>query len=270
MIIHVLRSLKLDAHWISTPGIPGKWAFLLKKYELLLFPFLFKTQENVYAINLWGRKLLLPSYSHIGLLQSNFPDHMALREYVSKNPIVVDVGAHVGEFAMFAEIVLNAKQIYSFEPVKKSFELLSHNTSNTNYNVAIGNSSSLELFVPEQTGMSSQSKTTEPYYKERVSCTSLDAIQAIQSIHTIDLLKIDVEGMEYDVISASPKTIKKSSYITIEAALQRPGTKNAVDTIELLKEICPSIQLIHIGHIHRYSDTGIQAAVDFIFHNPQS
>ena len=43
---------------------------------------------------------------------------------IDENDVVVDVGAHIGLFALYASQFCNNGKIYSFEPVKENYDLL--------------------------------------------------------------------------------------------------------------------------------------------------
>ena len=115
--------------------------------------------------------------------------------------------------------------------------------------------------------MSSKFKHPTTVGKTVAQCKPLDLVVEIQALPTIDLLKIDVEGMEYDVITSSPNTVRKSKYIVMETMIDRTSYQTGLSVLSTLHQITPSMELIHIGHIIKYADTGKQAAVDLVFRN---
>lgn len=69
-------------------------------------------------------------------------DCYRLRDYPDAAPtVILDIGAHIGTFAVLAAQLWPAAEIYCFEPNKRSFELLCENTRTFGnvrcYNVAI-------------------------------------------------------------------------------------------------------------------------------------
>ncbi|MCE9642939.1 MAG: FkbM family methyltransferase [Candidatus Andersenbacteria bacterium] len=266
--LRIFRSLKLDMQWITTQNIPEKWKFLKTKYMLIAMPSLFWNNKiNAFGIPGWGRTTYIAKPDRIENIQSIFIDHAHLQKIAPKNGIVVDVGANIGEFALFAHTVLSPKKIYSFEPVPRSFELLEENNNDFHFNGAICNEKKMLIHINEQSGMSSKFKLPSTIGTTVAMCKSLDDIPELQALPTIDLLKIDVEGMEHDVIASSPTTVKKSKYLAVETALKRDASQDGLATLSLLKQLQPELRLIYIGHIITYADTGEQAAVDMVFKN---
>lgn len=133
---------------------------------------------------------------------------------IEPGDIVFDVGAHIGTFARLAAHY--GGEVYCFEPEPDNFEMLYRNTravSNIHREqIAVSNSHlfllvddtrpELHTLIPYKTD-----KTIEVYYK------SLDEI--MRPFEYIDLLKMDIEGAEYDVLYES-KTLSKVKQITME------------------------------------------------------
>ncbi|OGY31140.1 MAG: hypothetical protein A3C02_00950 [Candidatus Andersenbacteria bacterium RIFCSPHIGHO2_02_FULL_45_11] len=264
----IYLSFVIDVHWLRTPRIPDRWKYLLQKYFFLLFPYLYWNKEhNAYKLKLLNRIVYIPTIEHITFLQGTYIDHAYLKQYIKPNAVVIDVGAHAGEFALVCTTLLNAQEIYSFEPLKKIYELLRLNTPYAAYHAAVGTAEHQTLYIPKNTVASSIFQTSPEDTPEESHSISLDGMPQITRLPHIDLLKIDVEGMEYDVLMASKTAIKKSSYICIEVSMHRPSTKSALDTLALIKECVPNIQIVHIGTIFPFK-TGRQVAVDILLHNP--
>lgn len=263
----ILLSLAIDIQWLTTPGIPYKLRYLWKKYLFLCFSFAFwDAKSHSYRLSLFGQTMHIPNREHIAFLQGTFTDHAYLQTYIAPGATIIDIGAHVGEFALVCSTCLAAKDIFSFEPVKYPYELLSLNTRFHTFHAAVGNGNEVTMYIPQNTLTSSIFKTSQNDTVEVLSCISPDTLPEIASLPHIDLFKIDVEGMEYDVISASKETIRKSSHILVELSLNRPCTKSALDTIALLKEFIPDIQLLHVGTVFTIHTN--QVAVDMLFSNP--
>jgi FkbM family methyltransferase len=134
---------------------------------------------------------------------------------------IIDIGANCG----LATIIL-AKQnpesiIYSFEPHYPTFELLEENVKINNltnvklFNIAVSDSSDKKLQLINNPGCSGGNTTcsdvsvfskycnSEEISYSTVDCISLDDIISKYQIDSIELLKIDCEGAEYEIIYSS-------------------------------------------------------------------
>lgn len=113
---------------------------------------------------------------------------------------VVDIGANIGAFAIFISQRYPDCTINCYEPIKTNFKFLKQNTQHIKnrinyFNVAVGE---VEYLYRGQTCCEWTSGNTETVqhddYKEKV-----DWIHPSE-IPVADLLKIDVEGMEFDIL----------------------------------------------------------------------
>ena len=115
LLTRAFRSVQLDIQWIKTPAIQEKWRFLLTKYLFIAAPFLFWNKTaGAFKIPGWKRATYITSPDRIAHLQSIFIDHAHLQNIIPKGGILVDVGAHIGEFALLANTCLSPKEVYSF------------------------------------------------------------------------------------------------------------------------------------------------------------
>ena len=139
-----------------------------------------------------------------------------------KSPIIFDVGAHYGETEkIMSSIFINSK-IFCFEPFVPSFEILarSANISTRLYNFGFSDFSGESFFesnyydatnsllpLAPDVDLSWTAHSLRP--KERLKCqfSTIDDFVAANSITRIDLLKIDVQGSEYKVISGASKAL---------------------------------------------------------------
>ena len=128
------------------------------------------------------------------------------------DPVVVDVGAHIGCFTVFIAAKLSAATVYALEPAKSNFDLLTRNIA----------ANSLSKVVPLQVALSGESGRTILHHAaenwghslypdlagangltEKVTAMSLDEFIRSNSISKIDYLKMNIESAEYDVLLRS-------------------------------------------------------------------
>lgn len=149
-------------------------------------------------------------------------------------PCVVDLGANIGVFAARAAQV--ACRVLAFEPNPINFQRLARNTESRlqvgiEQSAVAGKSGSLRLYRPRGPGMSgsysSFSTGNEQLSDEYddVSAVTLDRIFAEHEIASCSLLKMDIEGQEYEVLyAASDATLGRIQRIHGEYHDVKPAT----------------------------------------------
>jgi len=131
------------------------------------------------------------------------------------NATVIDLGANIGAFSVYAVIMGRNTRVYAYEPMPETYQALQENIRLNrltraikcfNYAVA-GTPAVRELFV---TGTNFFFPTLiapiKPQETESqpVRCTTLAEIIDLNKLARVDLLKIDVEGGEYDILYRTP------------------------------------------------------------------
>jgi FkbM family methyltransferase len=120
---------------------------------------------------------------------------------------IVDVGSNIGASAVFFAINNPNSKIYCFEPDPNNFELLKLNTKKFPcikiYNKAISfEKGFIELNIGNSTSLSSSVYKRDILDKSvKIEALSLKDILEIEKIEKIDLLKMDIEGYEWDIFS---------------------------------------------------------------------
>lgn len=135
--------------------------------------------------------------------------------------VIFDIGANVGYFTLLAAHATgNNSRVFAFEPVTRTFNRLKENLKLNEIKatvitekLAVGKSdSTLTIHVGNQYnwGMSSVNQHEESSSEaETINCISLDSYTGKKGISRIDLIKIDVEGAEFDAISGMLNSIEK-------------------------------------------------------------
>ena len=151
-----------------------------------------------------------------------------------KSSVVFDVGANIGQTAIYFNKVFPDATIYSFEPVKRSFDELLENTQNfprvkANH-VGFGeHNESLEITLnsnPTSTGNSLKPNlmnTSPDGIKEILSIQRIDTFCEENDIGNIDFLKIDTEGWEIQTLVGASKKIAEGK---IKAIICEVGFTN--------------------------------------------
>ena len=182
------RPIRLLAHYIGSKPLPEKYLE-------------FKD----------GRKIFLSNYPHdlitIMVVCSK-------REYgdVPKNAIVLDVGANIGAFCLFAKLN-GACRVVAFEPNPEAFDILQKNIrengfqeSITAVNVAVSDMDDSLVWISQDSDPNNHIVDQEKNSQEnsiRVKTISLKSLLLQYSLDHVDLMKVDCEGAEYKIIESS-------------------------------------------------------------------
>ena len=126
---------------------------------------------------------------------------------IGARDIVVDLGAHIGAFAVRAAGQAHEGQVFAYEASEKNYALLTENRQlNGMDNLQIENSAvsdkrgSMSLYRPVDNGSLGSLLHESSRFMETVHATTFADIIAEHRLERIDLLKIDVEGSEYDIL----------------------------------------------------------------------
>lgn len=146
---------------------------------------------------------------------------------LTKDSVVVDAGAHRGEFS--AEIIRRfGCQCHLVEANPKLVETLIIARAESVTTVALGGRDGRGMLHisenPEATGLFDAGPKTASVEVETISLATL--MQRL-GITKIDILKLDIEGAEFDLIAATPNEIlQRISQITVEFHDFKPVFRN--------------------------------------------
>jgi FkbM family methyltransferase len=145
-----------------------------------------------------------------------------IRDLLRDGGTFVDIGANIGSYTLIGS-ENNAARVYAFEPHPVTFQLLRKNIELNQrdnvvlHNVALGSSEG-EVFFTDWTGSSINHivpGTQQPSGTIAVPCHRMDQLCQIGGI-TPQIVKIDVEGFEYDVLLGFGDLISSVQVLMIE------------------------------------------------------
>jgi len=189
-----------------------------------------------------------------------------LKEYerpgfeIKNDDIIIDIGSHVGLFALFSAQFCKSGTIYCFEPVKENFEMLKsnlelNNTTNviaTNAAVSTDNGTVTIYLNEDESG---HSMHVEGSKSIQVKSLSLQNIFESHNIERCDFLKVDCEGEEYSIMDSLPTLYyKRIAKICIEyhfANTKQDLLENLINKLESLSfKIKTRMILSDIGFLY--------------------
>lgn len=196
-------------------------------------------------LNDWVQKVIYQTnnFYEISMLQD-------IKNRLGADKVIIDVGANIGNHTVFFSKVCRAKKVYSFEPQLNIFNVLKKNVVLNEvdnivqiYNMGLGKehtSANITVLDENNYGMSKLNKVKNG----EIEINSLDNI-LIDKVTTIDMIKIDVEGMELEVLEGAKNIlIKFKPIIYIEAG-----------TDEEFKNVLKFLECFNYKAIYRFNAT---------------
>ncbi len=201
-------------------------------YIKLLLPTIFKLGKEGQVLKVHGLKISVTNgWGDKQIIREVFCDKYYNNKYIQLRRIktMVDLGGHKGYVSLlYTKLVSNIK-VVALEPEADNYK---HFKKNIQLNSLSKNIKVLKNAVWEKDCTKTFYKTNgftagHTLYEKRASkqnnesydveCLSLQTIMRVSGLKSIDLLKIDVEGAEYNVLFNLNKTILKGiKYIVIE------------------------------------------------------
>lgn len=210
--------------------LPRYYEFLEQRSKLELARYV--SQDG--SVKLFGRPFKASYHAILALAESViFEDQYHAKQALRDDSVIIDAGANVGIFSVFANSIAQRGHVYAFEPVKSTFSVLQKNASNypaiTCVHAGLGNSVAVKNVLDmgyANNGMLSGTSVIEDssLYDssgaerainsmmgnlEPAQITTIDAFVSDNDIPRVDFIKIDTEGYESRILSGASATINK-------------------------------------------------------------
>ena len=225
----LVRSWKILKNWYLYPLV----YFKLTKKDYVIF----ETRSGL-KIKIRVNSTDLMALTHVWMIQEYSDDNFS----INNDDIIIDVGAHIGLFALFASQFCKNGKIFCYEPIKENYKILIENIEmNQIQNIFPNNlavtkeTSRVKIFLNDD--QSGHSMFTQNKNFVEVDSKSLSDIFIDNGIKECDFLKLDCEGAEYEIIESLPSDLfTKINKTAIEYHM--------VDTKpELLKQLINKLKL---------------------------
>lgn len=200
-----------------------------------------------------GTQVIVPLNNGLKIhLRSRTADRMIFKEIflqeiynkhgidVEENDTVIDIGANVGMFTLYASQKAKSGCVFSFEPFEENYQLLM-NQVNTNKlkNVfafkkgVFNKEGTQDLFLSGINTGGHSIQFEQEGGKITIDVITLSKFCTDNNIHQIDFLKIDCEGSEFEILKSDPSILQKVRKLVMEC---HPYGNETVDgMIDLLK-----------------------------------
>ena len=266
MAMHPLKkisySIKLDVNWLKVKAVSlqKQLSYIAMKYYRLLMG-----GNSIPFLN--QKQFLYDNRNTPATLQSYPVEIQLLDKWVDfdHERHVLDVGANIGQFSVTLASMFPETKIWCFEPNPNAFQLLTKNVADFEvkcFNYAVGAPGVLPFyFVPGFSAKGSflasnasinLGKVTTSEIKVDVVALDTETANELGIPDFYDLIKIDVEGFEYEVLNALSGI--RAKHIYIEFSMGRSHSYSFPELIDRIREIFGPVEVLYCDGID-LSDT---------------
>lgn len=157
---------------------------------------------------------------------------------------VVDIGANIGTFSIYAASSDSGVRLYAYEPIPANYEILLKNIADNGYQSRI---TAFNMGVASKTEKRKIYLISSPEHSLfadaeqedgiSVDCLSLNDVIERNGISKIDLLKINAEGAEYEILYSAPREcFEKIDEIRLEYHEHETDRYNVDDLLSFLEQ----------------------------------
>lgn len=154
-----------------------------------------------------------PYFYYGGLQHESFTDEL-FKVYLRPGDVILDIGANVGYYTrLVSKLVGNTGKVYAFEPMPAAIRILKMNIEDLDnvilHEVAVSNKKGFDKFTVRVKGATS-SLGDDKNSAEVITVSTNTIDNMLSGINKIDMIKIDVEGYEYEVLEGAIETIRET------------------------------------------------------------
>lgn len=212
-------------------GIPATIRFFIEKHVL-------KVKELKILLKGTGNPIYLRNFtSDLRVFGQLFINEEYKEGVEALRPeVLIDAGANIGLASLYFNRYFPDISIYAFEPENSNYNLLEKNTRlypNIHiFKKAVWHESRLLSIIKDTSHDSFSVKEAYKSNVENVEGTSINDFLRINNISQIDLLKIDIEGAEYNLFSKNTEWLLKTKTIIVEIHERlHPGSTNFINNL---------------------------------------
>jgi len=197
----LLIAKRIFQNWYLYPLVYFK---LIRKNDVT-----FETKTGL-KIKLRVNSTDLMALTHVWLIQEYSSPGFEIHD----DDVVLDVGAHIGLFSLFASQFCKTGKIFCFEPIKENYNQLLENIKINNikniipFNYAVSDKTEkIKIYLNDDESGHSMFLENSNYVE--VDSISIVDIFENNSIEKCDFLKLDCEGAEYAIVELLSKNYLK-------------------------------------------------------------
>jgi FkbM family methyltransferase len=168
--------------------------------------------------------------------------------HLKKGMTFVDIGTNIGQHSMYAaSIVGETGKVYCFEPIPFIYEQLRDSIRHNHFetivhpkNIALGLHGSEEKLHISRKNVGGSSLVTGENESEVITVHVKNGGDELKDLKEVNVIKIDVEGYEYEVLSGIHDIITKHSPVIIlefsGELYKKQGHGNSAKIMKLLRD----------------------------------
>jgi FkbM family methyltransferase len=174
------------------------------------------------------------------LVETFILDVYRTADLLKENDLVIDLGATIGDFSILAAKKVGREgKVIAIEPDFYTYEILKSNIQKNN----------CQNIIPLNLGIGSEPGETEITFEGRTYTCKLNTLENIlrdlNITDKINFIKMDIEGMEAEVVSKNIQAFKEVNVISLEFH----GTKQKLDKLLLPNGF--SFRPITMGYVYK-------------------
>lgn len=133
-------------------------------------------------------------------IQKIFNGEYSISPFNVEKPVIIDIGANLGAFCIWAAETFPGSNIIGYEPLKANYSMLRENISNCKnikaYNLAVGDIDKTRLFI----GKNNVGENS--FYQLGTQTQNFEEVKKIHpsKVPSAHILKIDTEGSEVEIL----------------------------------------------------------------------
>jgi FkbM family methyltransferase len=241
--------------------------YSLIQIQIIAFDSLFKQYANKsfkflnYQIGTPSPRLLLALINEIFI---NDEYLLPVEKIKNDNPVILDCGSNIGISLLYWKYKFKNPKIIAFEPFENLSNFLKNNSTKNNINVeienvALGKDNKLISFFLDNENLTTGSSTRSRGGKYEYKVQQRKLSEYFKELDYIDLVKMDIEGAEYEVLNDLIQTnqIVKCKVYVIEFHLHI-GNKESQQNFENVISNFTSLNYIYSIKSTNFRTSGFQ------------
>jgi len=186
-------------------------------------------------------------YIYFGFKETS---RQSLLDLMEVRHTIIDIGANVGNVTLEAAKIVGSKgKVHSFEPDPENYVRLENNLNLNQFSniipnkLGLGDAAGTFMIAsvnPNNKGMNRiMNETTNNFKSRQIQVITLDTYVLEKKLHSVDIIKIDVEGFEYNVLKGGMKVINTfhpTLFIELDDNNLIDHGNSAKDLVRLLEE----------------------------------